>query len=145
MMENFDPSNIDESKEEMQNNFAMASNVSVSDIETYADSKYVKSYYYTLSVGVNSNDIEQVSMNNDNNEFTNDRGGKPDGDFNMNNTTSGDFTLKGYFSLESMNKFIEGTYTITEGNVSENFDSHDCIINSELATINDISVGDTKQ
>lgn len=143
MMENFDPSKIDESKEEMQNNFAMASNVSVSDIETYADSKYVKNYYYTLSVGVNSNDIEQVSMNNENTEFTDNRGERPGGDFNMNNATSGDFTLKGYSSLESMNEFIEGTYTITEGSVSDNFDSYDCIINSELATINDISVGDT--
>lgn len=143
MMGNFDPSNKDESKEEMQNSFAAASNVSISDIENFADSEYVKDYYYTLSVGVNSSDIEQVSMSSGENEANDGRGGRPGEGFNMDNATSGDFSLKGYSSLESMNEFIEGTYTITEGSVSENFDSYDCIINSELATMNDISIGDT--
>lgn len=61
---------------------------------------------------------------------------------NFKNETSGDFTLKGYSSIEAMNEFIEGNYTIIDGEVFEDFTSNDCLINSELATLNEIKVGD---
>ena len=69
------------------------------------------------------------------------RGGMGGGSFT--NATTGDFTIKGYSSIEAMNEFIEGTYKITDGEVSEDFEGYNCIINSELATLNDISAGDT--
>ena len=68
---------------------------------------------------------------------------KPGRENNFNNETNGDFTLKGYSSIESMTEFIEGSYTIVEGEVSEDFSSNNCLINQELATLNDIEVGDT--
>lgn len=86
---------------------------------------------------VNSDDIEKASIEGNGFE-RNNFGGK---DFK--NELSADFTLKGYSSIESMNEFIEGNYRITDGEVSENFDDNSCLINSELATLNELKVGDT--
>ena len=55
----------------------------------------------------------------------------------------GAFTLIGYSSYENMSKFISGEYTITEGEVSEDFESDSVVISEELATLNDLSVGST--
>ena len=141
MMKDFNPSDRENSKNSMQEMFTSASSVTVSDIKSYADSKYVKSYYYTMQIGVNAEDLEKAEMtSSSNNDF---RGEKPNGKENFKNESSGDFTLKGYSSIESMNEFIEGSYTITSGEVSDDFDSNYCLINSELATLNEINVGDT--
>ena len=56
---------------------------------------------------------------------------------------SADFNLVGYSSYEAMSEFIEGTYSMKEGTISSDFESNTCIINSELATYNNLSVGDT--
>ena len=55
----------------------------------------------------------------------------------------GAFTLIGYSSYEYMTKFINGDYTITEGEVSSDFESDSVVISEELATLNELSVGDT--
>ena len=54
----------------------------------------------------------------------------------------GAFTLIGYKSYENMTKFISGDYTITEGEVSSDFESDSVVISEELATLNDLKVGD---
>lgn len=59
------------------------------------------------------------------------------------NFSTTDFTLTGYSSYDAMTNFIDGSYTIIDGNVDSNFTANSCVINSELATLNDISVGDT--
>lgn len=55
----------------------------------------------------------------------------------------GAFTLIGYNSYEDMKEFISGEYTITSGEVSSDFESNNCVISEELATLNNLSVGDT--
>ena len=55
----------------------------------------------------------------------------------------GAFTLIGYASYENMSKFISGDYTIVDGEVSEDFESDSVVISEELATMNDLKVGDT--
>lgn len=55
---------------------------------------------------------------------------------------NGAFTLMGYNSLTAMTEFVEGSYTIKEGSVSDDFESMTCVISEELATLNNISVGD---
>ena len=150
MMGSFDPGDRESSKDSMKEMFSAASEISVEDIEEYADSEYVKSYYYTISTGVNSDDIEAASSESSSDDSNSKdmpggdmggRGGKGGGEFT--NATTGDFTIKGYSSIESMNEFIEGKYKISDGEVSEDFEAYNCIINSELATLNEISVGDT--
>lgn len=69
MMKDFNPENKEEAKENMQEKFSSISSISVDNIKKYADSDYVKSYYYTMKVGVNANDLEKASVtsNSDNN------------------------------------------------------------------------------
>ncbi|MCR4581865.1 MAG: ABC transporter permease [Bacilli bacterium] len=56
---------------------------------------------------------------------------------------NGAFTLYGYNKYEDMKDFINGNYTIIEGNISDDFNSKNCIISEELATLNELKVGDT--
>lgn len=124
-------------KENMQNIFSEVANISVEDIEKYGNSDYVKNYYYQISVGVNATGMEKVSQtDNDSSNFG--RGGKE----NFQNTSTSDFTLVGYSSVSAMEDFISGKYKIVDGEVSDDLDSNYCVINSELATLNNIQVGD---
>ena len=61
------------------------------------------------------------------------------------NEKSGDgpFTLIGYNSYEDMKEFISGEYIITSGEVSNDFESNNCVISEELASMNSLKVGDT--
>lgn len=127
MMKNFDPSN-EQSKEEMKENFNSLDSITVEDIKNYADSNYVKSYYYTNSIGMKAN-IEAASSENKGPERKEE--------------SKTDFTITGYSSYDAMNEFLEGTYQITDGSVDSDFESNTCIINSELATVNNLKVGDT--
>lgn len=127
----------------MRDIFRDASNLSVSDIENYGDSEYVKEYDYQVSIGVNSDDIEAASMDMGDTNEENMGGGRPNsGKENFQNISTSDFTLIGYSSLTAMEDFISGKYTITEGEISTDLESMSCIINIELATLNDIEVGE---
>ena len=141
MMKDFNPEDKESSKSNMKEMFSLANNISVSDIEKYADSKYVKSYYYTQTVGVNAN-IEKAEMtSNSNNDMMDKR--KDNNYDNKEGETTTDFNLKGYSSYDAMSEFVSGNYKVTDGEVFEDFDSNNCLINSELATLNNLKVGDT--
>ena len=141
MMKDFNPTNKENSKSNMKEMFSLANNISVSDIEKYADSKYVKSYYYIQTVGVNAN-IEKAEMtSNSNNDMMDKR--KDNNDDNKEDETTTDFNLKGYSSYDAMSEFVSGNYKVRDGEVFEDFDSNNCLINSELATLNNLKVGDT--
>lgn len=56
---------------------------------------------------------------------------------------TGDFQLDGYSSYDAMTEFVEGTYQITEGEMFSDFNSYQCVISSELATLNEVTVGST--
>ena len=56
---------------------------------------------------------------------------------------NGAFTLYGYNKYEDMKDFINGNYTIIDGSISDDFNSKNCIISEELATLNELKVGDT--
>lgn len=142
LMQNFDPKENDSSKENIGEAFNEASSISIEDINNYAESSYVKSYYYTMSTGVLASDLEKAEISNfskpdDNNDFRMEKREE------FQNQSSGDFTLTGYSSYEAMSEFINGSYTIVEGEVSDDFEGNNCLINNELATLNELSVGDT--
>ena len=42
-----------------------------------------------------------------------------------------------------MTEFVNGTYQITDGKIISDFESQECVISSELATLNEITVGQT--
>jgi putative ABC transport system permease protein len=134
-------------KENMQEIFSSASNITEEEIDSYGDSDYVKSYYYQISVGMDSDDIEaasNTSSDNDKESDMKDNGG-PGGkqDFTNVSMSNSDFTIVGYSTIDAMKDFISGKYSITSGEVSDEMDSDSCVINSELATLNNIEVGDT--
>lgn len=63
--------------------------------------------------------------------------------FESSRNLTGDFELDGYSSYEAMENFIDGTYEVTEGEMISDFSEWECVISSELATLNEISVGDS--
>lgn len=63
--------------------------------------------------------------------------------FESSRNLTGDFELNGYSSYDAMTNFIDGTYKIAEGEMISNFNGYECVISSELATLNEIVVGDT--
>lgn len=135
MMLQMKPDN--ENREEMLEQFQNIPSLTIEEIEKYGDSSYLKSYYYTASFGLNSDTLKKAESS------IGGMGGNRPGfgkDFQGNST---DFTITGYSSIEAMIDFIEGGYTITEGEVSSDFTKNNCVINEELATLNGISVGDT--
>ena len=56
---------------------------------------------------------------------------------------NGAFSIQGYSSYEAMSDFITGNYTIIDGEVSGDFTSNNCVVSEELATLNELKVGDT--
>lgn len=54
---------------------------------------------------------------------------------------TGDFQLEGYSSYDAMTNFVEGTYKITDGTMITDFNAYECVISSELATLNEVTVG----
>lgn len=132
MMNNFDKEKPSDSMEDMKNHFNSVNNLSFDEILNYANSNYIDSYYYTISTNLSSNDIETVSV-----EF-NGKGGKNQ----FSETNYSNFLLIGYSSYEAMVDFISGNYTITDGNIISDLNKYECVINYELASLNDINVGD---
>ena len=138
MMKDFDPSQAEE-RENAREKFDNIESFTINDVESFADSEYIESYYYTYSVGLNGNNIEKAEIESNN--------GMPNGfghgkDKNMSST---DFTLTGYSSLDAMNEFINGTYTMNE--ITDNawdiaFDGNYVFINQELADYNDLNLND---
>jgi len=63
--------------------------------------------------------------------------------FNSSRMLTGEFILDGYSSYDSMEDFTSGTYKVTSGEMIGNFDEFECVINEELAKLNEIKVGDT--
>lgn len=63
--------------------------------------------------------------------------------FQSSRNLTGDFELDGYSSYDAMTEFVNGTYKVTDGEMISNFAEFECVINSELATLNELSVGNT--
>ena len=140
----------DKSQEDMINSFNNIESLSEDEIVKYGESDYVKSYYYTYTLGTNGKDIEAAtsSIEKKSDDSSSNRPNMPEGFgdsekvFNK-REQEGSFKLVGYNSYEDMEDFINGNYTITDGEVSSDFEGNNCVISEELATLNDIKVGDT--
>lgn len=62
--------------------------------------------------------------------------------FESTRNLTGDFELDGYSSYDAMTEFVNGTYTVKEGEMISDFNGYECVISSELATLNEVAVGD---
>ena len=146
----------DKSQEEMINAFNEIKGLSEDEIISYGTSDYIKEYYYTYSLGVNAEDIDEAtdslvkektevktetSTNTWGNRWPEGRPNGPGGMTTNKKTTTtttekifnekaqnGAFTLVGYNSYEDMKDFVNGEYTIIDGVVSEDFKGNNCVI-----------------
>lgn len=142
---------------DMKNSMTDLPSLTIDEVEEYATSSYVKSYYYTLSGTVDASITAYTTVSDDSSSTTtedsttsDDSGNTmtpPDGqggDRGGSRFSRGDFTITGYNASSAMADFIAGTSKITEGTIfDDNTAENECIISSELALLNDLSVGDT--
>ena len=139
-------------RDSFQNKMSDMETLTLEEYETYATASTVKDFYYTSTSYFNGDDEFEAVSNSTSEDTTEsqgsnmmgmpggmqDIGGKGRGSMNM-----GDFTVVGYSSDSAMTDFADGTASIVEGSVfAEGADSADCIISQELATYNELSVGD---
>ena len=144
MMKDFDFSNRD-NMDSMKEKFNNVSSYTISDVEKFAESDHIESYYYTYSVSLNGNNIEKAESETESNNSGRGPSFPGGNDFRG---SSYDFTLNGYSSVEAMSEFVEGTYEMTE--IAENawdiaFEGNYVFINEELASYNSLSLNDTIQ
>ncbi len=132
---------LDDIKEKFNN----ISSYTVSDVEKYAESDYIESYYYTYNISLNGNNIEKAESEESNKRSNGP--GFPGGDMKGGfGGSSYDFTLNGYSSLDAMSEFIEGTYEMVEiedDAWDKAFDGNYVFINEELVSYNSLKLGST--
>ena len=114
---------------------------------TMADSlknlKYVESYNYQISTSADSDSISAVenkSDNSNNQQDTNKPNDQPEQALNQ-----GDFTISANTTMEYLDSFTNSNYTLTDGRLltSDDANTNNCVIETNLASDNDLSVGDT--
>lgn len=125
----------------LRDNDTTYTKLTVDDINTYADSDYVSSYYYTLSASLSSDDIEPIDISQkfepkENDENNQDRPNKDN--FKV---SQGDFKITAYSDISYAEDFINGVSKIKEGNMISD-EENSIIISEELATQNNLKVGD---
>lgn len=122
-------------------------NLSLPELLAYAESDYVKNFYYSSSISLNaSGALEAYGSDGSSGVIfpggMAGQGGR--GGMIMGGMAMGDFTVTGYSAEDAMIKFVNGTSKITNG---EMFDiastDMNCLISYELALYNGLSVGDT--
>ena len=136
-----------------------SSSLTLEEYETYATADSVSDFYCSMSVNLNGSDAflpvsNEASDDTDNEDegfsggFPGGMGGFPGGmggGFSQIMGMQSDFTVVGYSSESAMTAFISGTASVTDGAWSaDSFGSSDanCLISQELATYNDLAVGD---
>ena len=168
---NFKPG--DDSKKSNIEAFNNIESITLDDVKNYGNSDYLKSYYYVYATSLNSDTLTKATdtfeYEVENKQISNDSQGQDNvpNDENMKreqgndgeeNTTiitkskekfessknlTGDFELDGYSSYDAMTDFVDGTYKISDGEMISGFENNECVISSELATLNNITVGQT--
>lgn len=159
LMENL---NNEDTSEDKIKAFNDIESITLDEIKNYANSVYVSSYFYTYNLRVNAKDLDEAtdSLVKETTEtkvetknFGERFGGMPPTEQKKTTTKSvekiynekaedGAFSLIGYSDYSSMSEFINGKYQIKEGSISDDFESSTCVISSELAELNDLSVGE---
>lgn len=151
--------------------FNKIESLTLDKINDYGTSEYLKGYYYIYSTSLNSDTLTKASdtfeyevedkttstttkKSNSSNRPGMENGGMTEKNttititkrtekMGINNALTGDFEIDGYSSYDAMTKFSDGTYKIIDGQMIGNFDDFECVINLELAKLNEISIGDT--
>ncbi len=141
-------------RDSFKSSMGVMSGLTIDEMQTYAAASTVKSFYYTSTISLNGTDeFEAVSTTTSTTDSTvsQESMGRPGmdqgkgGGFEKGGMgQQGDFTIIGYSSDEAMTDFVSGTSSLTEGQMFEEGTSAlEAIISDELATYNELAVGDT--
>ncbi len=134
-------------RENFSGGFDDMQTVELEELKTYASAESVSDFYYTVTLGVNGTDtFEAVTSTYEAPSDMPDmsQGGGMFGGMGGMFGSSNDFSIIGYSSEAAMTSFADGTASISDGEVfTEGTMDYTCIISSELATFNDLAVGDT--
>lgn len=111
--------------------------------DSLKDLKYVKNYNYQISTSANSNSIsavETASDNSNNQQDTNKPNDQPEQASNQ-----VDFTISANTTLKYLDSFTNNNYKLTKGRLltTKDQNTNNCVIETNLASDNDLSVGDT--
>ncbi len=138
-------------KSDFKDMMSSTSSLTLDEYKTYATAESVKDFYYSMSVSVNGSDAFEPVSTSSESESDSSQAGNPFGGSGFGGMSSGgmsfgsssDFQIVGYSSEDAMTDFINGTATLSDGDFFEESTTEmTCIISSELATYNNIAVGD---
>lgn len=134
--------------------------LTLDELQTYAKADSVKGFYYTGSTSVNTDDnweaVDTTGITEEEeteSESGSGMGGFPgmgqmggmfgDGRMPGRMGNQGDATVVGYSSDAAMEEFNSGTSSIVDGKMfKEGTEKYHCVISDELATYNELEVGD---
>lgn len=108
--------------------------------------KYVQSYNYSTSVGVNSSSIDPVKVSNSSSSNT-QQGTPPGGTSSsgsaQNKMTETSFSVSGNTTMKKISSFTNGGYKLISGRLLNSSDDgkNYAVISSALASDNDLKVG----
>lgn len=110
--------------------------------DSLKDLKYVKNYNYQISTSANSNSIsavETASDNSNNQQDTNKPNDQPEQASNQ-----VDFTISANTTMKYLDSFTNNNYKLTKGRLltTKDQNTNNCVIETNLASDNDLSVGD---
>lgn len=140
-------------RSEFKNQMGQFSSLTLEEYEKYAKAESIDDFYYSTSVSLNGSDNFEPISNTENTSIQHND--IPMGDFRgMENGAflggrermmgvQSDFTVEGYSSESAMTSFANGTISIVDGEIfEEGTNEYQCVISQELATYNEISIGD---
>lgn len=147
-------------RDKFSENMEKMSGLTLEEYEKYSKAETVEDFYYTVTTSVDGTENfssvtteteDDESSQSGNNGMPQMPGGGDFGGFKggfgkggIGGGMQGDFTITGYSGEKAMTNFIDGTAAMKDGEVfAEGTENYDCIIPSELAEFNSLSVGDS--
>ena len=147
-------------RDKFSENMEKMSGLTLEEYEKYSKAETVEDFYYTITTSVDGTEnFSSVTTETEDDESSQSgNNGMPQmpggGDFGglmggfgkggIGGGMQGDFTITGYSGEKAMTNFIDGTAAMKDGEVfAEGTENYDCIIPSELAEFNSLSVGDS--
>ncbi len=149
-------------RDSMKDMLTNQEDLTLEEMLVYAEAKSVKDFYYSGTTSVNAGEnwepVDTTGITEDEDTEEESTGGQ----FGMQGMMQGqgrpgqgngmggrmglegDCTIIGYSSDKAMTDFLNGTSSITDGEMFEaGTENYDCVISDELATYNGLEVGST--
>ena len=142
-----DTMNFRDATDEVKESFEL---IDVDFINQVGNLDIVNGYYYTLQSSLNSDVIEAVSYDDlfkkpsETTENSETRDDVPSDMPNMKKMSNGDYTIIAYSDISYNEEFVNGDKKILEGTmIDKDNTANEIVISEELATENNLSIGDT--